>query len=97
MAETTLTRFWVGWRSGNYEDEGCTAPAFQTWVTGSRDRDDDRDDLTMCALVDAPSEAAVWESIQKHFPDFKERFCEEQSNDWIPSERFRDFENRTRL
>lgn len=29
-----MKRFWTSWYSGNYEDEGCTNPPFQFWVTG---------------------------------------------------------------
>lgn len=34
-----MKRFWVSWYSGNYEDEGCTAPPFKFWVTGQIDRE----------------------------------------------------------
>lgn len=29
-----MNRYWISWYSGNYADEGCTAPPFQFWVTG---------------------------------------------------------------
>ena len=31
-------RYWVSWWSGYYEDEGCTKPPFQIWISGQRDR-----------------------------------------------------------
>jgi len=34
-------RFWASWWSGNYADEGCTKPPFETWVTGQRFRQGD--------------------------------------------------------
>lgn len=33
-----MKRYWVSWYSGNYHDEGCTAPPFQFWITGYRSR-----------------------------------------------------------
>lgn len=33
-----MNRYWVSWWSGNYEDEGCTNPPFQFWLTGQRER-----------------------------------------------------------
>jgi hypothetical protein len=34
-----MKRFWIGWYSGGYEDEGCIdEPPFQYWWTGQRDR-----------------------------------------------------------
>jgi hypothetical protein len=33
-----MKTFWVSWWSGNYEDEGCTKPPFQFWVSGQKDR-----------------------------------------------------------
>ena len=119
-----MKRFWVSWYSGNYEDEGCTAPPFQFWTTGQRSRpnegmtddqyaeyskimDEDeadafldkhaRDDCTLCALIDAKSEDQIWPVIAKHFPDYRERFCEERPSDYVPGDRFRDFDNRTSL
>lgn len=33
-----MKRFWASWYSGYYEDEGCTKPPFEVWVTGQRER-----------------------------------------------------------
>ena len=37
-SKKVMTRYWVSWWSGNYEDEGCTKPPFQYWLSGQRDR-----------------------------------------------------------
>lgn len=36
-----MNRYWVSWWTGNYEDEGCTKPPFQFWMSGQRDREND--------------------------------------------------------
>jgi hypothetical protein len=111
-----MARFWVSWISGNYEDEGCTAPSFKFWVTGQIGRpnwgltpeqfiktdefdseealdafldEHARDDCTLCAVIDAASEEAVWALIATHFPDYKQRFIEPRPGDWAPGDRFR--------
>lgn len=88
-------RYWVSWWSGNYADEGCTTPPFQFWNSGERERNDERTDCSLCAVIDAPVEAVVWAAINKYFPDMRERFCERRADDWKPGDRFPGFENRT--
>ena len=84
-----MKRYWVSWMSGYYLDEGCTTPPFIVWVTGYISRvnneTDDRDDCNICAVIDAESEQEVWEMINNHFPDYKERFIEEKDLDWEPN------------
>jgi hypothetical protein len=94
-----MIRHWVSWWSGNYQDEGCTAPPFQVWVSGSRFRDtnDDRDEQSLCAVIDADSEQAIKETVAKHYPDYEMRFCNPVADDFQPSNRFPGFENRTKL
>ena len=96
-----MKRFWVSWWSGNYADEGCTAPLFQFWVSGQKDRLDSdktgKDDCSLCAVIDAENEAEIWKSIHKHFPDNVPRFCNEVEKDYKPSERFLNFKNKTSL
>ena len=94
-----MTRWWVSWWSGNYADEGCTAPPFQVWESGSRDRNDDsdRDDVSLCAVVDAADEAAIWRVVARHFPDYEPRFCNEREADWQPNDRFPGFRGATSL
>jgi hypothetical protein len=98
--------------SGNYADEGCTAPGVQFWVSGSASRrshlpqefppkemeaGDEKDDLMLCAVIDAENEEEIWTGIAKHFPDYAPRFCEPKEADYQPGDRFPGFENRTRL
>jgi len=82
----TRTRFWASWWSGNYASEGCTKPPFKFWSSGSRLRDDDdeKDDWSICAVVDAASEEDVRALALKHFPDAEFRFFEERPADWQP-------------
>lgn len=115
-----MTLYWASWYSGNYADEGCTAPPFEFWVTGQRDRpryglteeqykearriqdacdDEDqeeywafldehsRDDCTICALIEAENEAAVFDLVRQYFPDCQYRFCDE--SDGNLGDRFR--------
>lgn len=94
-----MIRFWVSWWTGNYADEGCTKPPFQVWNSGSRDRagDNERDDISMCAVIDAESETQIWDAIKSHFPDYEMRFCHERESDWTPGDRFVGYEGRTTL
>jgi hypothetical protein len=83
-------KFWVSWWSGYYEDEGCTAPSFQIFISGYRDRgtDDGRDECSICAWVQAESEEAVIAVIAEHFPDYEMRFCSPVEDEWKPNNRF---------
>ena len=86
-------RFWASWWSGNYEDEGCTKPPFKFWVSGQRERANDdpgseRDECSLCAVIDAEDDLAVWNLVKAHFPDYKERFCDPRADDWQPGGRF---------
>lgn len=78
-------KFWAGWYSGYYADEGCTKPPFEVWVTGYRPRPrGERDDCTICAVIEAENEVSVWEIVSQYFTDFLERFCEPKPDDWEP-------------
>ncbi len=98
-------RYWVSWISGNYADEGCTKPGIQFWVSGYAQRRShlpqefesgaEKDDCTICALIDAPNEEAVWAGVARHFPDYEQRFIEAVEHNAMPGERFPDFKNRT--
>jgi len=89
-----MLKFWTSWYTGNYADEGCTKPPFEFWVTGQLDRavngevSPDREDLTVCAIIDAESQDTVWKIVSCHFPDFRERFCDEKSSDFSLGDRF---------
>ena len=89
-------RFWVSWWSTYHIDAGCSKPPFQIRESGKREGLRlDRPQLSLCAVVDAPSQVAVWNAIRMHFPDFDGRFCEEKPDGWEPGDRFPGFENRT--
>lgn len=98
-AAATAKRYWVSWWSGYYADEGCTAPPFQVWISGSRERaaSDGRDEISLCAVIDAESEKQIWTAVSCHFPDYEPRFCNEMPDGWQPSNRFPGFEGRTSL
>lgn len=88
-----MQRYWVSWYSFNYAKDGCTSPPFQAWVTGETMEDE----WIFCALVEANKEADVWDAIKRHYPDYRMRFINDAEPDWIPNNRFPDFENRTSL
>lgn len=94
-----MNRYWVSWWSGYYADEGCTEPPFQIWTSGQRNRNtyDDRDECSLCAVIDSSSEEIIWEAISKYFPDYEERFCKQVENNYIPGDRFPGFKNKTLL
>jgi len=73
-------KYWTSWWSGNYEDEGCTAPPFKFWTSGEerREGDTDRIDLSICALIEAADSEEVWQLVEGHFPDYRARFCEQR-------------------
>ena len=97
-----MNRYWVSWWSGYYADEGCSEPPFELWISGQRfreneDPDSERDECSICAVIDAENEDDIWKSVAKHFPDYEERFCELRDQDFVPGDRFPGFENRTSL
>jgi hypothetical protein len=61
-------------------------------VSGYRDRDKDpdneRDECSMCALVDAQDDIEVINMIKKHYLDYELRFVEEKPDGWQPGSRF---------
>lgn len=92
-----MNRYWCSWWSGYYEDEGCTKPSFQIWISGNRDRDEERDQLSICAVIDANNEEEILKAISFHFPDYEIRFIEQVADDYIPSNRFNNFKNLTKI
>ena len=96
-----MARFWVSWWSGNYADEGCTKPPFDSWCSGMRDRADTekngRDEESYCAVIDTDdksAEARIIATIKKHFPDAAMRFIEPKAKDWKPGDRFPGFDEK---
>lgn len=93
-----MTRFWVSWWSGYYDDESCTKPPFQVWISGYRFvRADGRNECALCAVIDAPSKAVLWEAVNRYFPDAKRRFCRPVAADFQPGSRFPGFRGETAI
>ncbi len=94
-----MSRYWVSWWSGYYEDEGCVTPPFQIWITDQRKREwcAERTDAQICALVDADSPEEVWRAIAFYFPDYSPRFCFESDINHIPRRFQNQFMNHTQL
>lgn len=93
LSMNTLKRFWVSWYSKYFEEDGCSDPPIQFWISG-QDMDDN---LSFCAVIDEYHEDMIWTKLRTYFPDLIPRFREAKSLDWTPGDRFPDFENRTRL
>ena len=45
-----------------------------------------RDNCSICALIEAEDEKDVWLLVQKHFPDYEERFCNARPDNFDPRE-----------
>jgi hypothetical protein len=56
-----------------------------------------KDDVSICAVIDAENEEQIWRIVGKHFPDYESRFCSPREPGYKPGDRFPDFENRTQL
>ncbi|MBN1535212.1 MAG: hypothetical protein JW908_00665 [Anaerolineales bacterium] len=89
-----LKRYWVSWWS---RTEGRKVPPFQTWISGEREKSEGVYEQSLCAVIDAESEAEIWKAVKKHFPDYEQRFCESREMGWRPGARFPGFEDRTKL
>lgn len=48
-----------------------------------------RDDVSICAVIDAADIDAVWNLVSEHFPDYDSRFCDVKPADFTPGSRFR--------
>lgn len=98
-----MTRYWTSWKSSYHVDDGCHKPPFQIWTSGESvelrefSSGVDAAYLTICAVLDAEDEAAVWSGVAEYFPDYEERFIEPRADDWQPSDRFQDFKGNTSL
>ena len=69
-------RHWASWWSGDFESEGCKARPFTSFISGSRDRADGKDELSFCMLFESTGEEAIRNFVQQFFPDYEERFIE---------------------
>jgi hypothetical protein len=99
MGGGELMRYWCSWWSSMEQDKGCTEPPFQHWISGYRASQGDAsyDECSICAVIDAESEAQVWQAVARHFPDHEQRFCNPRTADWTPGDRFRGFRGQTAI
>jgi hypothetical protein len=87
-------KFWTSGTRGR-ANEGLTSAEYDKYLH-MEDADEAiefkeehyRDDCSLCAVIDAESEDAVWELVSKHFPDYCQRFCEEKEENFTPGSRF---------
>lgn len=94
-----VQRFWVSWWSTYEAEAGCTRPPYQLWITGYRASKGDLnyDECSICAVIDAESEADIWASVARYFSDYEPRFCNVKVSDWRPGDRFPGFLGETSL
>jgi hypothetical protein len=86
-----MKRFWVSWYESVSPDDyrplhdPPNAAILGWWCSGYRG-----DDIpTLCALLEAESEAAARKAVGEDWPGEKEwRFCEERAGDYVPGDRF---------
>lgn len=83
MSEPTKTRYWLSWYGGKDSDpRPVTFPVpVEWWCTG----EDLEGVCTICAIVDAESEADAFCLISQWWPEAKARFCKEQEPGWRPT------------
>ena len=64
-----MNRYWARFWTGLYEDEGCQKPPFPIWITDHKERseDTDRDDCSVCGVMNADSKDAVLQQISNYF------------------------------
>ena len=69
--------YWVSWW---VLEDGFEEPPWKYWWSGYRDGcgDNDSEEASACALIEAESEEAVWEEVGKYFKDIEQRFCDER-------------------
>jgi len=81
-----MKRFWVSWWAKTDDVE----TPFDYWVSGSRSSkgDWDFDEWSVCAVIDAESEAEVWRGVGRYFPGYEPRFCDEKGPGYAPNDRF---------
>ena len=65
-------KYWARFWTGFYEDEGCQKPPFPIWITDHKERseDTDRDDCSVCGVLNADSKDDALHQISNYFPDF---------------------------
>jgi len=81
-ANEKMRRFWVRWFGGDDGDpRPLTFPVpIEWWCSG----EDAKGTCTICAIVDAVDEDAVWAEVRKYWPEAVQSFCEETEPSWRP-------------
>ena len=75
-------RFWISWWTQK-EDPTIVQTDFDFWLGGERGDEPDVYYLLL-AVIEAPDEKQAYRRIQKYFPDYEERFCQEVEKERIP-------------
>ena len=81
-------RWWISWYQPTDDERPLTYPPNAAiigwWNSGSSD-----EAWTLCAVVDAISEAAARKAVLKDWPEASNwRFCEPRIPTWRPNDRF---------
>lgn len=84
-----MNRFWMSWYEPLEDYRPMTYPPNEAvlgwWCTGYNDRNEP----TLCALVQAETESLAWSAIEQDWPELIQRFCEPVASDYkITSDRF---------
>ena len=52
------------------------------------DPESERDECSLCAVIDAEDDLAVQKLVAEHYPDHEMRFCEQKPDNFTPGDRF---------
>ena len=85
-----MNRYWVSWYQPTEDERPLTFPPNESilgwWNSGQRL---EPAAWTICAVVEAKTEAAAKKTVRKDWPEAKEwRFVEEVEPDYRPGDRF---------
>jgi len=89
-----VKRFWISWWEPAPDGDArpfvvppeSEVPGY--WMSGYRGDEDDAE-TSVCAVVEAPDEAAAHEVVERYWKPCEFRFCESHPAGWFPeSDRF---------
>ncbi len=98
-----MNRYWVSWWSNYCAKCKHKDYPIQVWISGQSANDDEAckhgtDRASICAVIDTDKdEEYIFSELKKYTPDLEPRFCNLDEPDFVPGNRFPNFENRTRL
>jgi len=81
-------RFWVSWWGGAAGDCRPLLDDAETPAWGCSGERDTEPQFSLCAVIDASTEAQVWEQVKRCWPEYVQRFCERKPDGWRPGSRF---------